>query len=354
MERIWKGRLAAVLMYALMIAALLFVLYKVNPLFMGVYRFLEAVLGPFVIAMIISYVLNPIVELLSERKVPRSMAVLIIYALFFVSVAVILLNVIPMIVRQVQEFNEQLPDLMNHTQNLLDGLHKNPLLPDGVRRGIDQSFVKIENGLSESIMHVINQIGSTINVLFILFIIPFVVFYMLKDFHLLSSAMVSLIPKAYHEETVKMLKDMDEALGSYVRGQLLVCLIIGVLAYFGYWIIGMPYPLLLACVVAVFNIIPYLGPFFGAAPALVMALTVSWKMVLLVLLVNTVIQILEGNVISPQVVGRSLHMHPLTLIFVLLAGGEVAGIFGLIFAVPLYAAGKVIWQHFGRLIIKKL
>lgn len=110
--------------------------------------------------------------------------------------------------------------------------------------------------------------------------------------------------------------------------------------------IGMPFALLLAGVVAVCNIIPYLGPFLGAAPALVAATTISWKMVLFVLLVNMLCQTIESNVISPQVVGRSLHLHPMLIIFALLVGGEIAGVPGLILAVPLFAVMKVIIQHF--------
>lgn len=86
------------------------------------------------------------------------------------------------------------------------------------------------------------------------------------------------------------------------------------LAYVGYWLIGLPYALLLALFVAIFNIIPYLGPYFGAAPALIVASTMSLKMMIFVITVNTICQILEGNIISPQVVGRTLHMHPLSII----------------------------------------
>jgi predicted PurR-regulated permease PerM len=135
------------------------------------------------------------------------------------------------------------------------------------------------------------------------------------------------------------------ALGSYIRGQFIVSLCIGVLAYIGYLIIGMPYPLLMAGFVSLFDIIPYLGPFFGALPALIVASTISWKMVMLVVIVNTLCQSMESNVLSPQVVGRSMHMHPLTIIFVLLVGGELAGVVGMILAVPFYAAMKVVVQH---------
>lgn len=156
---------------------------------------------------------------------------------------------------------------------------------------------------------------------------------------------VSCLPRSRRKSIVTLLKDIDEALGNYIRGQFLVCIIIGVLAYIGYAIIGMPYALLFACVVAVFNIVPYMGPFLGAAPAIVMASTLSWRLVLMVAVVNTLCQMLESNVISPQVVGRKLHLHPLLIIFALLVGGEIAGMIGLILAVPFFAAGKVVIQH---------
>ncbi|MCC2686404.1 MAG: permease [Paenibacillaceae bacterium] len=345
MEPFYKNRVFTYLIYILLGLASLYLLVQIRPLVSALSTFLRAVLAPFFIAMIISYVLNPIVNLMNTRKVPRTAAVLIIYFVFLISLAVILLNLIPMIVQQFKELNEHLPGLSMKAQNLVDGVNDNKFLPESIREGINKSLVKFENNVSHAVSDYIDSIGDTINMLFVAFIIPFLAFYMLKDFQLIEKTALTLVPAAHRKQTVQLLKDIDEALGNYVRGQFLVCLIVGVLAFLGYWIVGMQYALLLASVVAIFNIIPYLGPFFGAAPALIMASTISWKMVLFVALVNTVVQILEGNMISPQVVGKTLHMHPLVIIFALLAGGELAGITGLILAVPFFAVAKVLIQH---------
>lgn len=184
-----------------------------------------------------------------------------------------------------------------------------------------------------------------INALLNVFILPFLIFYILKDFDVFERTIVSFLPGAHRKEIVHVLKEIDTALGNYIRGQFAVCIIVGMLAYIGYMVVGMPYALLLASVVAVFNIVPYLGPFLGAAPAIIMASTVSMKMVIYVVIVNVLCQMLESNVVSPQVVGRSLHLHPLAIIFALLVGGELAGIVGLILAVPVLAILKVIVQH---------
>ncbi|MCZ8519026.1 MULTISPECIES: AI-2E family transporter [Paenibacillus] len=345
MDRFTKNSLLLGMVYMLLALIILFMLQQLRPLFVGIYQFLQEILTPFIIAMIISYVLNPVVTLLGARKVPRTIAVLLIYAVFITSTTVVLMNVIPMFVRQLAELNEHMPDVAFKAQSVVENMNDLQFLPDSVRTGINQSLSKLENGVSLAIANYINSIGSTINTLFLIFIIPFVAFYILKDFQLLEKTTLAIVPRHHRKEIVSMLMDIDTALGNYIRGQFTVCMIVGLLAYVGYWLIGMPYALLLACVVAVFNIIPYLGPFLGAAPALIVASTISVKMLLFVILVNTACQILEGNVISPQVVGRSLKMHPLFIIFALLVGGEIAGIAGLILAVPFFAVMKVILQH---------
>jgi len=345
MESLWKNKWFVMLVYTMLGLLTLYMLLQIKPILFGVFRFLEAILTPFFIAVIISYILNPVVNILNHRKVPRTIAVLLIYSVFISSLVVIVMNMTPMFISQFAQLNEHMPEMAMHAQSIVDGFNQNQLLPDSVRSGINNSLARLENSVSVAVSNYVSQIGNTINMLFIAFIVPFVAFYMLKDFQLMEKTALAVVPRAHRQKIVKLLIDIDTALGNYIRGQLLVCVIIGILAYLGYWLIGMPYPLLLASVVAIFNIIPYLGPFFGAAPAIIMASTVSLKMVLFVAMINLAVQILEGNVISPQVVGRTLHMHPLVIIFALLVGGEVAGIVGLILAVPFFAVMKVIIQH---------
>lgn len=345
MERLLQSKLFRNGIYLLLILVILYALLLIRPIFAGLFQFIKVVATPFLISMIIAYVLNPIVNVLKVRKVPRTMAVLLIYLVFLTAITVILMNMIPMFIKQLQELNEHMPELTFKAQSIVHDLNRS-VLPPGVRNGIYRWLGQMEGKMSNTISEVMNNIGETLNLLMVAFIVPFLIFYMLKDFEVIERAVILYVPRTHRKPIVRLLKDIDQALGNYIRGQFIVCLIIGILAYTGYWMIGMPYPLLLASVVAIFNIIPYLGPFFGAAPAILMAFMVSWKMVLFVVIVNTICQILEGNVISPQIVGRTLHMHPMLIIFALLAGGELAGVFGLILAVPFFAVMKVILQHF--------
>ncbi|SDF94747.1 Predicted PurR-regulated permease PerM [Fontibacillus panacisegetis] len=344
-EPIFKSKMFRYAVWLLLGLIILFFVWTLRPMFAVVFNFIKVIFSPFIIAMIISYVLNPVVKMLGDRKVPRTMAVLLIYAVFLTSLSVILMNVIPMFALQLEELGEHLPELTLHTQQLMNRWD-NSILPGSIRMGMNNWFYQFEHRLAGAISSFLDNIGTTIGVVFNAFIVPFLIFYMLKDFEAFEKIVLRYLPRTRRKSIVTLLKEIDDALGNYVRGQFLVCVIIGVLAYIGYMIVGMPFALLLAGVVAVCNIIPYVGPFLGAAPALIMATTISWKMVLFVFLVNLICQLIESNIISPQVVGRSLHLHPMTIIFALLVGGEIAGIPGLIFAVPLFAVGKVVIQHF--------
>ena len=353
MNRFAQSRLFSVLIYTILVLLVMFLLVLVRPMLLSVWGFLKAVLAPFLVAMIISYVLNPIVNLLHNRKVPRTAAVLLIYAVFISACVVILVNVIPMFMKQAEELGEHMPELTMRAQNVVDQFNNPATLPESVRDGINKSIEGFEKQIEEQIAGFLNNLGAVVNVLFAAMIVPFLAFYMLKDMDVFERAALQYVPRAHRKSAIRLMKDIDAALGSYIRGQFIVSFCIGVLAYIGYLIIGMPYPLLMAGFVMLFDIIPYLGPFFGALPALLMATTISWKMVLLVVIVNTLCQNIESNVISPQVVGRSMRMHPLTIILVLLVGGKLAGIVGMILAVPFYAAMKVVAQHLGAYYIRR-
>jgi len=345
LERFTNNKLFVVLIYTFLALVIIYFLLLLKPIIITIFSFLKVVLGPFIIAMIISYILNPVVSMLHVRKVPRTMAVLLIYAVFCTLLTVILVNLIPMFIDQLQELNKHLPELSMKAQGLVIDINNNSLLPESLREGMNKALVLVERRVSESILTFVNNIGSMVEAVFAAFIVPFLAFYILKDFDVFERTVIRYVPRSHRKNTVRLFKDIDEALGSYIRGQILVCLIVGTLAYIGYLIIGMPYALLLASIVAITNVIPYLGPFIGAAPAILMASTVSVKMMFLVVIVNLVCQILESNIVSPQVVGRTLHLHPLAIIFAILAGGQIAGLIGMILAVPIFAACKVIIQH---------
>lgn len=158
-----------------------------------------------------------------------------------------------------------------------------------------------------------------------------------------------LTPKSWRKRGSEFLRDVDDSLGDYIRGQLLVCFLLGLIAGVSFWLFGLPYPLILGLAIGITNVIPYFGPFIGAVPALLLSLAISAKAVIIVIVTIFILQFIEGNILSPLIVGRSLRMHPVVIMLALLAGGELAGIPGMILAVPAAAVLKVTAIHFLRI-----
>jgi predicted PurR-regulated permease PerM len=334
-------RIAIFFIFVLIIINLLWLL---KPLFAVMFTFLKIALTPFLIAMVISYLLHPLVDRLQARKVPRSLAIVLLFGTFIAGLTLIVRGMIPVVIDQIEELREHAPQFKSLIRKWLDGLVDQPFMLGSIRDGIDGAIFKMETTLMMKTQNSVGLLSHTLEYVLVAFLIPFLVFYMLKDLDLIEKSVLAFVPSKRRKSTIRLLREIDSTLGKYVRGQLTVCILIGFLAYLGYWLIGMPYPLLLAGIVAVLNIIPYLGPLLAAAPAIFIAATISWKMVLLVLLINFICQILEGNVIGPNIIGKSLHLHPLVIMFALLVGGELAGIVGLILVVPLLAVVRVIYE----------
>ncbi|MFB5190005.1 AI-2E family transporter [Alicyclobacillus fastidiosus] len=314
--------------------------------FSDIWAVVSAVVYPFLASLIVSYVLQPLVDLLARRRVPRGAAILLIYFTFVLLVVVAVLNAVPVITKQVTQLVANMPGMVVQVNHWIDmvNAHKQ-YLPDTVRIGVENALNQVERNLTQSVSGVFSFISGAVNIAFIVALVPFLVFYMLKDGRSIGRGAVRLVPKSRREQVQELMVSVDHTLGSYIRGQFLVMLALGVLAFAGYLIVGMPYALLLAIFLAVADIIPYLGPFIGAAPAVFLAMTVSPAMVIKVLIVNVIVQQCEGNLISPQIMGRTLKLHPMAIVAALLIGGELGGLLGLIVAIPLLAVLKVVWTN---------
>jgi predicted PurR-regulated permease PerM len=337
------------LIYSALILAIIAVIYlltKLSSYLIIIWVVIKAVGTPFIIAIILAYLLNPIVTMLNNRKVPRGMAVAIIYFTFLLLLTIFLINAIPAFIKQSQDLTEHLPQLIQTYQIWISELHTHKYdFPAGIRKGIDEFLVQAEEKSSVYFANLLEGATGLFQKLIHFLVIPFLVFYLLKDMKLIQRGLVLLVPHRHRKTFTRMFHEIDEALGNYIRGQLVVCGVVGTLAYIGYWLIDMPYALVLALIIGITNIIPYLGPIIGAAPSILVAITISWQMTLLVLVVNLAIQIIEGNIVSPMVMGRTLHIHPLMIIFALLIGGEIGGLLGLIFAVPILAVIRVVLHN---------
>src|SRR5699024_8744680 len=183
-------------------------------------------------------------------------------------------------------------------------------------------------------------VSTITHVVVIIATFPFVLFFLLKDGEKFRNYFISLMPPKFRRDTHDLIDKMNLQVGSYIQGQMIVALCIVVLLF-----IGLDYALTLASIAAVTSVVPYLGPMIAISPAIVLAAIDSPFMLLKLAIVWAAVQFLEGHFISPNIMGKTMKIHPLTIIFVLLCAGNLAGIIGVILGIPAYAIIKVAVTH---------
>nr|WP_245349995.1 AI-2E family transporter [Cytobacillus eiseniae] len=324
----------------------LFVFLKLHQLWMPILKVVLAVFIPFILAAFITYLLHPIVQKLHDSGLHKGLAVFFIYILFFGGVGFALYKGIPAFIHQLKDLTENAPQFADQYRGWIEEIQqKTKTWPEGLQTRVDEGIIAMEKALDRLLSKSINILLGILNYSLMIAIIPFISFYMLKDIDLMKLALWYLTPRKWRQEGILFLRDVDQSLGSYIRGQLFVCIVVGAISALLFFLFGMKYPLLLGILIGVTNIIPYFGPIFGAVPVLIIASTISVKMMIISIIIIFVLQFVEGNILSPLIVGKSLHMHPLIIMFALLAGGEAGGIIGLIIAVPVLAVIKVSLVH---------
>jgi predicted PurR-regulated permease PerM len=253
-----------------------------------------------------------------------------------------------------QEFTTLLISLPAKADQLLDlfeSLRETALfgqLFDLEALSLEKLSEMIPNAINNSLNYALNSITLVINFVTAFFItivvIPFLLYYMLAESGSgkVANAVNKLTPKLHAERTNRSLADLNRQLASYVQGVGIVSILIGILAYIGFLIIGIEFALVLAVFVLITNIVPIIGPFIGAVPAVLVGAIDSPLMVLKVIIVIVVVQQLDSMVVRPQVVGRKLAISPLAVILVVLLAGRLWGLLGIILAVPIFTVIKIV------------
>jgi len=308
---------------------------------------------PIVISGFLFYMLNPLVKVLTKVhykkfRISRTGAVSIVFLLLAGIIAWGLVSLIPRLVTQVTQLIYNLPDLATQLQKAATKTINN----SSVLKKVDiNSYVNQFNGeiskyaqnflssLSTSIVSVISTITS---VTIMAITIPVILFYMLKDGGKFVPAISRFLPRKQRPEIIQLLQKMGDTISSYISGQVIECLFVGTFTVIGYMLISQPYGLLLGVIAGFTNIIPYVGPYIGIAPSLIVAFTRSPAQVIYVIIVVIIVQQVDGNLIYPNIIGRTLKIHPLTIIILLLAAGNIAGILGMILAIPFYAVVRTV------------
>ncbi|MFC7391400.1 AI-2E family transporter [Scopulibacillus cellulosilyticus] len=305
--------------------------------------------APIIIAGVLYYILRPIVNLLCKIKIPKVAAILSIYLVFVSLIAVLVITIGPILQQQFMSLVNSAPQLINELSQQLDALQNSKIL-ERFQDGTAFSITNIVNHISKTLTKFTASIGTNIidiitsitSFIIVMVTVPFILFYMLKDGSKLPRAVLKLIPSEHRKEGAIILKDMDQALSGYIQGQILISCFDGICIYIWYRIIGLDYPLILALVAVFTNVIPFIGPVIGTVPGVIVGFIQKPMMAVYVVIGVVIIQQIESNLVSPQVMGRKLDVHPLTIILILLAAGNIGGFVGLLLAIPTYAVLKVV------------
>ncbi|MEC0184835.1 AI-2E family transporter [Paenibacillus peoriae] len=340
------------LLVLLLIGLNILVLTKISYIFTPVMVLLKTIILPVILSGVLYYLFNPLIDILERNKVKRIYSIIVLYLLIIGIIAVVITSVIPVIRDQIQGLIQNVPAYSQQVQvqfeKLIGSDFVNQFL-NTVQINPSELASKASEKLSAFINNAWTGVGSFVGVVtetvLAIATVPFILFYLLKDGRKLPQSILKMFPPMFRKETDRIMTEMNHQVSSYIRGQIIVSFCIGVLLYIGYLIIGLDYSLTLAVIASFTSVVPYLGPVIAITPALIVALVTSPFMLFKMVIVWTIVQLIEGKFISPQIMGKSLRVHPITIIFVILTAGNLFGIVGIILAVPGYAVLKVIVTH---------
>jgi len=293
------------------------------------------VVGLLIISTVIVYILHPLVVVLKEKfKMKHGIATTLVFVLFLLFCVLVISLLVPVVYYELVELADSFPHYMNRFQEFLSWVSQQIVLLD-LEEEVRNFLVTVSDNLSQAIEYLadasIYLIGGAVDFVLVLFL----TFYLLYDFQEVRKQLLSIIPEAKKELAKRIVAIIDTNTGSYLRGSLIRCLIVGIVTGLVLFIIGMPYALLLGLIAGLFNFILYIGPYIAAIPALLLSFSPLTPSPLIIILIYVLIQALDGLFIAPVILGRSVQLKAITIITVILIGGSVGGLLGMVVAVPL-------------------
>jgi predicted PurR-regulated permease PerM len=314
---------------------------------------LRSILLPFVVGMAIAYILDPVCDMLERWGLSRRSATAVVTLLFLLLVAIILISLVPILAQQLTDFLTSLPDLVKQAQKRLIPIYQAfrvrlHLPPISELNGIVESkFGNAVGWLAQALQGLLGQGLALASLLSLVFITPVVTFYLLRDWDLLVDRIDGLLPRQHAAVIRTQIAEIDRTLAGFARGQAMVCLTLAIYYATSLALIGLPFGIVVGLAAGLLTFIPYVGAATGfvASMAIALAQFDDWQSIGLVGGVFLVGQVLEGNFLTPKLVGDRVGLHPVWIIFALLSGGALFGFLGLLLAVPT-AAGLGVLVRF--------
>ncbi|MFA6318042.1 MAG: AI-2E family transporter [Elusimicrobiota bacterium] len=314
---------------------------------------LRAVLAPFFLSVALAYLLNPIINWMESQGLRREAAVVLFYIVVAGSLTIAAQQVLPSIKEEFTDLKASLPVYLDHGQDTLMRTHAKVLhwlpMDPTTAKGYTE---KIYEPLIEQIQNIPSYLLGLFPFLSLFFLIPFITFFLLLDWHNILSGFIQLCPGRYVEQVLYIIAEVETSLGNYLRGAMIVVAAVGTASYVGLKLLGVKYSIAIAALSGVSSFIPYMGAIVGAAVGCVAAWVQSGSILagLKVVLLFTVIRLADEAFVQPVVSKHAVKLHPLVYLLSLMVGGELFGFVGLVFAVPtaciLKALLKVGWEWY--------
>jgi len=317
---------------------------------------LSPILAPFLAAMILAYIFNPFVDKLGAKGVPRVLGTALAVLALILSIAMLLIIILPLFYKEIAQLIQQLPAFAEQIKTtFIPWINQKlgvaiTLDPSSFRQFVTDNL-QDAGGMAKKVFASVGVGGlAVVGILINLLLIPVVLFYVLRDWHQLMANLDASIPRRFHETASKLTKEVDAILSEFLRGQLSVMVLMAVFYVSGLWLIGLDFALPVGLITGLLVFVPYLGSGTGLLLGTFAAVMQFPSMtgIFLVWLVFGIGQMLEGFVVTPWLVGDRIGLHPVVVIFALLAFGQLFGFFGLLLALPASAAILVGLRHLQR------
>jgi len=310
---------------------------------------LAPVLTPFVAAALLAYMGDPLADRLQKLKMPRTLAVVTVFLITFLALALLILLIGPLIRSQISALFDALPDIAQQVEqvwlpSILGWLN----IEGGADIGVGPFLAKYGEMFGSWSGKVLLSVGKSGGALaaavLSLFLVPIIAFYMLRDWDLIVAHLGALVPESQRETVFKLARESDEVLGAFLRGQILVMLALGLIYSLGLSFVGLKFAIAIGVVSGLVSFVPYLGFVFGivlASLTVVLEPNPLWQMVGVVATFS-IAQFIEGSLLTPKLVGDRIGLHPVIVIFAVAAGGQLFGFFGILLALPAAAVLSVL------------
>lgn len=315
---------------------------------------IRSVLFAILFAVVMAYVLNPVVDWLVKKGIRRNLAILLIYIVIAGVLIFLFVLVLPRTIEETTKFLRALPGLLttgtNNFLRFLDQQFGSMLnlqeVTERVNQMITDSIGVIQSALFNFAGSVTGYLGSLFTRIIGVVIFPIITFYFLNDKETFGQSVVRLIPAERKQGLFAMAKDIDVSLSEFVRGRLLMAVFVGVTTTIFLFIFNIEFAIVIGLITGIADIIPYIGPFLGFLPAVLLALMQGPMAALRIAIVFVLIQWVENNILGPKLLGDSTGLHPFVVLMCLVIGGSLFGFIGMIFSVPLVSAIRIVWRHY--------